>query len=364
MRIIYLAECLTIVGMNERKLILSVDGGGSSSQVALYVRADKGIYPQTVFQAEIGPLSRKSSDADTVLGSLEALHELIADYMDYISIAVLGLSGLDNGEDFDEIASLLYGAQLIGIDDDSISTNYMQSIRSTCGFPIVLCSDAILPLFACGYKEGAVLISGTGSIALRIYPDGDIRRFGGWGYRVSDEGSGYWIGTEFIREALHAAENVLVTAPGHQMLMQTPVIVRDGWIATIGYESASLAIPNPRIAASSLCLWALDHDDPKDFARIAQFALESNAPEAHAIVARAAGLLARIATLACRDTQTLVISGGLFKNERFERAFSQAFEKACPSPVNVFKPSTPITYGAYELGVHLLNQQTESSMAK
>lgn len=41
---------------------------------------------------------------------------------------------------------------------------------------------------------GVVLAAGTGSIALGRDAEGAARRAGGYGWRMSDEGSGYWIG--------------------------------------------------------------------------------------------------------------------------------------------------------------------------
>ncbi|MFO1444353.1 hypothetical protein KDN24_14330 [Bacillus sp. Bva_UNVM-123] len=51
-------------------------------------------------------------------------------------------------------------------------------------------------------KAGALLISGTGSIVFAHDGEGNFFRTGGWGYRVGDEGSGYWIGKEAIRSVL------------------------------------------------------------------------------------------------------------------------------------------------------------------
>ncbi|MCU1270065.1 MAG: ATPase, BadF/BadG/BcrA/BcrD type [Acidobacteriaceae bacterium] len=58
--------------------------------------------------------------------------------------------------------------------------------------------------FGSGY--GVVVIAGTGSIAYGRNSKGEIARAGGWGYAVSDEGSGHWIGGEAVRAALRARD--------------------------------------------------------------------------------------------------------------------------------------------------------------
>jgi glucosamine kinase len=55
---------------------------------------------------------------------------------------------------------------------------------------------------AFGGGPGVVVIAGTGSIAYGRNSKGEIARAGGWGYAISDEGSGHWIGVEAVREAL------------------------------------------------------------------------------------------------------------------------------------------------------------------
>lgn len=45
---------------------------------------------------------------------------------------------------------------------------------------------------------GAVLVSGTGSVALGRNDSGETCRCGGWGYRIDDEGSGYAIGRDIL----------------------------------------------------------------------------------------------------------------------------------------------------------------------
>jgi N-acetylglucosamine kinase-like BadF-type ATPase len=51
---------------------------------------------------------------------------------------------------------------------------------------------------------GILQIAGTGSNCVGRAPDGSLETAGGWSSRLGDEGSGYWIGVNSIRRALHA----------------------------------------------------------------------------------------------------------------------------------------------------------------
>lgn len=59
---------------------------------------------------------------------------------------------------------------------------------------------------AFGSGLGVMVIAGTGSIAYGKNQKGESARAGGWGYPISDEGSGQWIGAEAVREALRACD--------------------------------------------------------------------------------------------------------------------------------------------------------------
>lgn len=52
-----------------------------------------------------------------------------------------------------------------------------------------------------GNKDGILVISGTGSNIL-IKSNGKVVRFGGLGYLLDDEGSGFWFGKEFIKQGI------------------------------------------------------------------------------------------------------------------------------------------------------------------
>jgi len=51
---------------------------------------------------------------------------------------------------------------------------------------------------------GILQIAGTGSNTIGRAPDGSREGAGGWSSRLGDEGSGYWIGVNSLRRALHA----------------------------------------------------------------------------------------------------------------------------------------------------------------
>jgi N-acetylglucosamine kinase-like BadF-type ATPase len=53
---------------------------------------------------------------------------------------------------------------------------------------------------------GVVVIAGTGSIAYGRNAQGRTLRAGGWGFAVSDEGSGEWIGRTAVSEGLRARD--------------------------------------------------------------------------------------------------------------------------------------------------------------
>jgi N-acetylglucosamine kinase-like BadF-type ATPase len=65
---------------------------------------------------------------------------------------------------------------------------------------------------AFGAGPGVIAIAGTGSIVYGRDASGHTARAGGWGFAVSDEGSGHWIGRRAISVILSAHDQGLETA--------------------------------------------------------------------------------------------------------------------------------------------------------
>ncbi len=59
---------------------------------------------------------------------------------------------------------------------------------------------------AFGSREGILLIAGTGSVGVGRARGGPLRRVGGWGALLSDEGSGYRLGLRGIRASIRSTE--------------------------------------------------------------------------------------------------------------------------------------------------------------
>ena len=78
-------------------------------------------------------------------------------------------------------------------------------VRELVPVEIKVVGDAIIALQAAfDGGEGIVVIAGTGSIAYGRNQQGQTARAGGWGYAISDEGSGHWIGRTAVSAALRA----------------------------------------------------------------------------------------------------------------------------------------------------------------
>ena len=56
-------------------------------------------------------------------------------------------------------------------------------------------------------EAGIVVLAGTGSIAFGMRASGHTARAGGWGFSVSDEGSGHWIGVQAAAAIVHALDS-------------------------------------------------------------------------------------------------------------------------------------------------------------
>ncbi|KQW48186.1 MULTISPECIES: BadF/BadG/BcrA/BcrD ATPase family protein [unclassified Roseateles] len=77
-----------------------------------------------------------------------------------------------------------------------------------------LVTDGLVALLgAHGGRPGALMISGTGSVAEALMPDCSRRMVGGWGWQIGDEGSGAWLGQQAMKLAQAAYDSRAAAGP-------------------------------------------------------------------------------------------------------------------------------------------------------
>jgi glucosamine kinase len=179
--------------------------------------------------------------------------------------------------------------------------------------------DTVIALEAAfGAGPGVIAIAGTGSIAYGRDAAGRTARAGGWGFAVSDEGSGYWIGRRAVSAILNARDQGLET-PLTVMLLQS-------WKLTTIDELVQQANSTP----------------PPDFPRLFPIVLRA-ADEgdsiARALLSDAGTKLAELtAIVVCRlaphapaDRLPVAMTGSVFRqSSEVRQAFYNALQRRFP----------------------------------
>jgi glucosamine kinase len=109
--------------------------------------------------------------------------------------SILGDLGLRPGAGLDAVCIGTAGTS--ASQSDAFFLEVLTPLTSTGR--VVIVNDARLVLAAAGVADGIACIAGTGSIAVGVVA-GREERAGGWGYLLGDEGSGYWVARQAVRE--------------------------------------------------------------------------------------------------------------------------------------------------------------------
>src|SRR5579859_1832172 len=182
--------------MTNGDLFLGVDGGGTGCRVRLVDAAGRRLG-----EGEAGP-------ANIRLG-LEASWRQIM----LATGLALGSVGLDG----DALPRLHVGLGLAGI------TGPTDAARVAAAAPpfadVAAETDAHTAcLGAFGGRDGAILILGTGSAGYALV-GGRSHPIGGWGFEISDDGSGAQIGREAVRAAVRGYDGLGPASPFTRAVM-------------------------------------------------------------------------------------------------------------------------------------------------
>ena len=250
------------------QFFLGVDAGGSHCRCRLVDRTG-----QVLATAQAGP-------ANAGLG-LDALYATLR----RVTEDAVRVAGLDAAQ----VAGVRAAMGIAGISRPGVRTaleGFAFPFAST-----VFDTDAVIAnLGAHGGGDGAILIIGTGSIA-QVRVGGQSFRIGGYGFPISDEGSGAALGLSAMRHALRALDGRTRATP-----LSTAVTER------FGHDTA-------RAIA-----W-MDQATPRDYGSFAPLVMdyaEADDAIARSIVEDAAGHIERfIETIYERGAPRCALLGGL-----------------------------------------------------
>lgn len=174
---------------------------------------------------------------------------------------------------------------------------------------------------------GVVVMAGTGSIAFGRNPRGETARAGGYGFAVSDEGSGHWIGRALVAAALRAHDH-------HREELLNAVVAQ--WSVDGRDALVRKANENP----------------PPDFAQLFPLALKaasSGDPAAVSVMQSAGRELAALASTVLSSLWDdhkpvrIALGGGVFANAALIRkTFYLALRESHPAVAVNFRPIEPV----------------------
>lgn len=213
-----------------RGFFLGIDAGSSSTKWAVL---DDG--QNLIFEGRSRPLDGHIYKSE----SLARLNEFLLEISHEVKGNVLG------------IYAGITGASVIEMENQEIKHVFQKYYPNT---QISIDIDVAL-----GYRSsfktdtGVYIYAGTGSIA--IYRDGSdqLSSIGGWGYLLGDEGAGYWIGREVLRQVLLEIELKSQNSKIREVVQsQIPIVERNA-ILKFTYENpreeiAKLAKPLIQLA--------------------------------------------------------------------------------------------------------------------
>ncbi len=156
-------------------IVIGADVGGTSSRVALF----RGGIERARAEGPGGPMRAGTGDALAARLTGLARPLLLREDGPRADAFVVGASGAGGIAERDELRAAIE--------------------RQRIAWKVIVVGDAELARAAAfDGGPGVLLIAGTGSIALAQDASGVTRRVGGLGWRMGDQGSGYWLATRAL----------------------------------------------------------------------------------------------------------------------------------------------------------------------
>ena len=282
------------------KYYLGIDGGGTKTTAIL---CDENAHLISRFVGE--SINYNSVGMETARENLrQTVDGVLAENDIKLNAAFIGMSAISDRADDNFTRKFCAGI----IDCDKVTMDSDVYI----GLEAMRCDGA-----------AAMVISGTGSMAVGRLPDGKIIHTGGWGYILGDEGSGYSMSVDALRAAICGYEGSAEKTSLTKAVLDYYKIDDINGLIDIFYDPP---MPRSEIAKlTHLLFYCAENDGVAD-----------------AIIRNHARLLANtVSALLSQmpESTPLGLWGGIFQNcEKFRKHFSENINEKFPSTkINVLE---------------------------
>ena len=202
-----------------------------------------------------------------------------------------------------QIAALCAG--IAGAARDKVHQAIARALSKSVAGKVAVVGDMVIAHEAAlGGAPGVIVLSGTGSMAYGRHQSGRTARAGGWGFAISDEGSGHWIGVQAVAAMMRALDSSNHTEISDRILKLWQL---DSYDEVIAHANAS---PPPKFSA---------------LFDVVLSAAEAGDSYAHHILVEAGAELAALAEIVFRrlwqsdDVVSFALAGGVFQHASIVR---------------------------------------------
>ena len=267
------------------RYVLALDGGATKTTMTIRTSAGRELFSATSTSSNY-----QTVGIEHVQHVFTGLLRSAAAHLSklHIDVAVFAVSGVDTKQDKKIIEEII---------EESAA-------RSAFTFgQILLENDAEATVKGLGENNVSLLISGTGALCYSVI-DHNTCRTGGWGHRIGDEGSGYWIGKHIAKAIFRAADGRNEKTALTELVLQGHKVTSTDELYNFIYSSD---YTNARLAELGSYL---------------QQAVDQKDAVAQKIAERAAKELVLLVTTALKnagyqnEAHTLFLNGGVLKNNR------------------------------------------------
>lgn len=280
--------------MSEARLVVGLDAGASKTRL----RAEHTALPARIERVGDGANPNRGgveATAEVLVGLVEAaLRDVPA--VEQLSICA-GVAGAGRVDAQQALA-------------DALRAAFGETARSV---QIEVVPDAVIAIDA-AYDDGSgvVVIAGTGSMVLARTTGGSLRRAGGWGHVLGDDGSGYALGRAGLRAVAEAFDGGAGTALRARVRDRFGIDDRDALLRAVYRDPFDVSAVAPLVVDAA--------------AKGDEVASSLLSDQVTRLAKQVEWVLGRGEALAPRIT----LLGGLLRNDHYAQCLRRALKKRVP----------------------------------